>query len=141
MPWFLVSLVVFAAIVFAVPRTSNGWLHTALAIAATVGGVVGLISWPFLSAWTINPGAADLIRLCGDAVGREHITDLKVRIGTLPPAILCFPDGWQSEPINASPTQTAIPIAIFFGLIVSILAGLTYLIRRIAKRTRIMPAP
>lgn len=139
-PWIVALLALCAAVTVAVLRSSDKRLRIGFGITATIVGVLGAFTWPSLAARAINPRTVDLVRLCGDAIGREHITDLKVRTSTFPPAILCFPSGWQSEPIVATPAQTGTLTVILVGLLACILVGVICLIRRADNRTDITPS-
>jgi len=106
-------------------------IRVGVAGAAICCNAFGLLIWPFLSGASLNPGTTDLIRLCGDVIGRNHITNLRVRISSFPPAIHCFPDGWQSDPVTATPEATTLLTVILIAFIGGIAAGATSLIRAI----------
>lgn len=132
-PWGILAIAM-PIVVLTLARRTDSPLGVLFALVAMIGGVLGAIIWPFVAAWVVNPGTVDLIRLCGDAVGREHITDLRVRVSTFPPAVLCFPDGWASAPITATPTQSIILTVALIALVALAGGGVTSLVRIVSGR-------
>ena len=131
LPWAILAAAA-AILVLALARRSVGPFRVVAATVATIGVMTGAIIWPFLAARVVNPGTVDLIRLCGDAIGREHITDLRVRVSTFPPAVLCFPDGWASAPTVATPTQSIILTVVLIALVALAVAGVISLARTVS---------
>lgn len=139
LPWAILA-VAAPVLVLALGRRSAGPFGLIVALVATIGGVLGAIIWPFLAARLVNPGTVDLIRLCGDAIGREHITDLRVRVSTFPPAVLCFPDGWASAPTVATPTQSIILTVVLIAMVALAVGGVISLARLGSRRPNTLDA-
>lgn len=89
--------------------------------------------WMFLTSATLF--SDDIVQLCGRAVHGPHPNMVIVQ-SLIPPGVLCFPDGYASLPVLATPLDTFVQCMVSLLVVLTPLAASLWLVLRTTKAFR-----